>query len=127
MKLIDLINKMYKNQIETGFKFTLRYKEFTLNTYEIRECEYGLMIWDLDNDCRFDSATYILDYLDYEVVEEKPKKIDELDYRLSYAVYYECKCEIDKVMTLIRPILENKNKINELAKAVNYLLEKNDE
>ena len=75
MKLIDLLNKMYKREVEIEFQFTLQYKEFTLNTYEIRECEYGLMIWDLDNDSRFDSNEYILDYLDYEVIEEQFKTL----------------------------------------------------
>lgn len=87
------------------------------NDYVTTDFPFGLM--DVMNDFDFLKK-------EIEIIEEKPKKIDELDYRLSYAVYYECKCEIDKVMTLIRPILENKNKINELAKAVNYLLEKSD-
>lgn len=78
MKLIDLINKMYKYNIEVGFKFTLQYKDITLNTYEIGECTYGLFIWDLDNEQRFDSCEYILDYLDWTVKEvEEILKGDE--------------------------------------------------
>lgn len=71
MKFIDLINKMYKREVKVGYKFTLQYKEFSLNTYEIHECSYsyGLMIYDLDLDQRFDSAEYILDYLDWNVIE----------------------------------------------------------
>lgn len=69
MKLIDLINKMYKREVKVGYKFTLQYKEFSLNTYEIQECPYGLMIYDLDEEQRFDSTEYILDYLDWNVIE----------------------------------------------------------
>ena len=69
MKLIDLINKMNKEEVKVGYKFTLQYKDISLNTYEIQECSYGLMIYDLDLYKRFDSAEYILDYLDWDVIE----------------------------------------------------------
>ena len=69
MKLIDLINKMYKEEVKPGYTFTLQYKEFSLNTYEIQECDYGLMIYDLDSQQRFESVEYILDYLDWNVIE----------------------------------------------------------
>lgn len=119
MKFIDLINKMYKNQIEINFKFTLRYNEFTLNTYEIRECEYGLMLWDLDNDCRFDSAEYILDYLDYEVeIIEENKDIEDiskarLNVNAHDILYYD--------LSTRRFVNENRNKISELVQAVNKI------
>ena len=119
MKVIDLLNKMYKRDIEIGTRFTICYKEFTLNTYEIRECEYGLMIWDLDNDSRFDSNEYILDYLDYFVeIIEADKEIEELE------------CEIECYRDGLNPIpIERRhynqekmgNKINELIKEVNKL------
>lgn len=125
MKLIDLINSMYKNKVPIGLRFTLRLKEFTLNTYEIRECDYGLMIWDLDNDGRFDSEEYLLDYLDYEVeiIEEKPKKIKRLEKR--------CECVRNGLFPtgFGREYYDKEDiivKIEELRKATNYLLEKSD-
>lgn len=77
MKLIDLINKIYKEEVEVGFQFTLRDKEFTKNTYEIRKCGLGLMIWDLDNDSRLDSNEYLLDYLNWDVEIIKEEKEDK--------------------------------------------------
>lgn len=124
MKLIDLINKMYKREVEIEFQFTLQYKEFTLNTYEIRECEYGLMIWDLDNDSRFDSNEYILDYLDYEIIKiiEEEKEIEELciEKDINSNNYYLIdkdivKCQMARHSTIIA------NKLNELIREVNKM------
>ena len=97
MKLIDLINKMHKYDINVGFTFTLKYKEFTLNTYEIRECAYGLMIWDLDNEQRFDSCEYILDYLDWNVM-----KVVEIDPK-----YIRLKEENQKLKTKIKELVKH--------------------
>lgn len=109
MKLIDLINKMYKQEVEVGFQFTLRYNEFTKNTYETRKCDYGLMIWDLDNDSRFDSNEYILDFLDWNV--ESIKKDKEIK-TLNLLLYSQN--EMQKIDMI-------ENKINELIREVNII------
>lgn len=118
MKFIDLINKIYKEEVEVGFQFTLRDKEFTKNTYEIRKCGLGLMIWDLDNDSRFDSNEYILDYLDWnvEIIEEE-KEIEELklvgikEFKIMSPEerYHVTAIEYDKINELIREVNIIKN------------------
>lgn len=76
--------------------------------------------WDAGT---FTSGMFYDPLVEFEIIEEE-KEIEELNYRLDYDTYDKCKYDIDKVMTLIRPILENKEKINELVREVRKLKNK---
>lgn len=69
---------------------------------------------------------YVWFNLEVKIIEEKPKKIAEEHYFYSYSEYNEIKHEVDKVLYILRGLNRLEDKTKDLAKAVNYLLEKSD-
>ena len=116
MKVIDLLNKMANNE-EMPKK--IRYGSYIM-IYNIDENDYRTPEQDY-YDCDVKTYKWFTDCIDIstslndeiEIIEEKPKKIEEIDDDNS--IWEEQAKDIDYIF---------KNKIDELTKAVNYLLEK---
>lgn len=100
MKIIDLLNKIANGE-EPPKKIGYRDRTYHLNV--------GKNNYFDDVHCSFIDFQSLHDEI--EIIEEKPKKIEECKN-------YECFEGIDDYIEHLR------SKINELQKAVNYLLEK---
>ena len=111
MKVIDLLNKIAK-----GEKLPRKLKGKNHTYTGIEDVEYRLCNYqDEDGDILFsddyDWCNETLLNEELEIIEEKPRKIEECKN-------YECFEGVDDYIEHLR------SKTNELQKAVNYLLEK---
>ncbi len=120
IKVIDLLNLVYEKKAPK--KILYKY------------CEYKFCsaINDYKNKDSLELFSYLFAneeqslFLEVEIIEEKPKKIDEGHYFYSYSEYNERKHEVDKVLYILRGLNRLEEKVSDLAKVVNYLLEKSD-
>ena len=116
MKVIDLLNKIANNE-EVPKK--IKYKEEIYNYFEGADEVVKLYMLDEQDIGWFDSQFLQLD-TEFEIIEEKPKKIEE--------IYHCCmESENPEIQVIVDNINFMSDKINELQKAVNYLLEKESE
>ena len=121
IKVIDLLNKIAKGE-------------------EVPEkIRYNAIVYQKDNDGDIDfyignnhNGTLFLEKLgdtnelndEIEIIEEKPKKIEELTNTIEYFITYEDERLKEDISLICKRLITNIDKINELTKAVNYLLEK---
>lgn len=63
-----------------------------------------------------------LDYATYEIIEEKPKKIEEYKKNINLA----SSTNQEQTVKIFKYLCDFVDKINELTKVINYLLEKSD-
>lgn len=117
MKVIDLLNIIAKDKLSDKSKIIFGDEVYTYNRdmkLLIRKGHYkafyGFQLNDLVEIVKSDDET--------EIIEEKPKKIDDLDFKYinSYGNISQHKASEKDIIL----------KIHELTKAVNYLLEKGD-
>ena len=122
MKVIDLLNKIANNEeVPKEIKLNGRLCSFDNEDKDYYCEEYGNIVWYLVDTSN--NMNEVL-YTDLEIIEEKPKKIEKIDI-----------CPLDTtyqgVSSLDRATRSNVNKlfekVDELTKAVNYLLEKESE
>lgn len=92
----------------------------------IHEIDEEHKIWDTYCKCykKIESTNELND--EVKTIEEKTKKIDEEHNFYSYSKYDEIKNEVDKILYILKPLNRLEEKTSNLAKAVNYLLEKSD-
>ena len=119
-KGLDLVKAVAKHEINSGTK--LKCVNYPTYGQGVEVDERQRLIWS-DTKEPISYGHFNDSLFEFEVIEEE-KEIEELNYRLDYDTYDKCKYDIDKVMTLIRPILKNKDKINELVREVRKLKEK---
>lgn len=117
MKIIDLLNKIVNNEeVPKEIKLNGRLCSFDEEDKDYFCEEYGNIIWYLVDTSN--NMNEVL-YTDLEIIEEKPKKIEEIDI---------CPLDTTCVSSVDRATRSNVNKllekVDELTKAVNYLLEK---
>ena len=119
MKVIDLLNKIANNEeVPKEIMYKTHYWKYNKERNDYR---------DEDNDFVFSCSNYdIVGMLNYEIeiIEEKPKKIEELKSTISYYFTYEDERLTEDFSGISKHLITNIDKINELTKAVNYLLEK---
>ena len=129
MKVIDLLNKIANNE-EVPKKIKYSGKEYA---YDIEHNDY--VTTKRPHDVISLSLTWSYQYSDeIEIIEEKPKKIEEIKNRYDKQAIINYKQanfnstdmkEICKTIGFLMQYLdEARDTINELTKAVNYLLEK---
>lgn len=115
MKVIDLLNKIANNEeVPREIKFNGELCSFDKEDKDYYCEEYGNIVWYL-----VDTRNNMNEVLDteLEIIEEKPKKIEE--------IYHCCmESENPEIQIIVDNINFMSDKINELQKAVNYLLEK---
>lgn len=109
MKIIDILNKISKNNLKDKTKF----KVYSSSSNDSFICEYDESypgtIWCLTDNGKFNYKIDFMRILNYEVeVIEENKGIEELPVYPSYAYRKE-------------ELSENRLKINELVRAVNKL------
>lgn len=120
IKIIDLLKLVYKKKAPK--KILYKYCEY----------EFCSAINDYKNKDSLELFSYLFAneelslFLEVEIIEEKPKKVNEEHYFYSYSEYNEIKHEVDKVLYIVRGLNRLEDKTKDLAKAVNYLLEKSD-
>lgn len=109
----------YINELATNEK--VKFKVYYDDTYTTD------ILWNGENfeweSGRFSSEAFFNPLYDFEVIEDKPKHIEELKIEQDGATYYiknefRTKCYLTKHSKIIA------DKFNELSKAVNYLLDK---
>lgn len=119
-KGLDLVKAVAKQEINGGTK--LKCVNYPTYGQGVEVDERQRLIWS-DTKEPVSYVHFNDNSFEFEIIEEE-KEIEELNYRLDYDTYDKCKYDIDKVMTLIRPILKNKDKINELVREVRKLKNK---
>ena len=133
MKVIDLLNKIANNEeipdkiyYKAIYTYDKELKDYVYEFYDggVEETEYLF--------CKVDLVSILNDEI--EIIEEKPKKIEEIKKRYDKQAIINYKQanfnssdmkEICKTIGFLMQYLdEARNTINDLTKAVNYLLEK---
>ena len=113
MKVIDLLNKIANGEIEEGFRVKRQsgiyeYREGKNHFVNIEDEMYVYSLGDL---------TKLNDEI--EIIEEKPKKIEEINK--SYPIFNFDEKSFDAMKDMLQDVY---SKQVEVIKAVNYLLEK---
>lgn len=123
MKVIDLLNKIANNEeVPKKIKYEddiFEYQEYCKDYQCISNKELGFLLKD--------DVGYYYCYKrlndEIEIIEEKPKKIKE--FEMMYPISNEFDSEIGCLVSIYNSNLAHiKQGIDELTKAVNYLLEK---
>ena len=120
IKIIDLLNLVYEKKAPK--KILYKYCEYEFNPYEedyINKDGLYLFIYLFDNE---DQVLYI----EVGVIEDKPKKIEEIPIQANRTVKAKDKFIENMFNHFYKLDLETRNKLNEIIKDVNYLLEKRD-
>lgn len=128
MKVIELFNdiannKKVPNKIKISdcvYYFDINESTYTRFINNDKENPRGLLEdIDLHN-------AYVWFNLDVEILEDKPKKIDEEHNFYSYAEYTTYNHEADKVLYILRALNKLEEKYSNIAKVLNTLVEKSD-
>lgn len=119
IKIIDLLNLVYENKAPKKIKYDGEIFFYSNCRYKTEDGWLTLL---------GDKNIFYSNVLNYEVeiIEDKPKKIDEEQYFYNYAEYDKNQHELDKVLYIIRALNRLEKKCSDNAKALNYLLEKSD-
>lgn len=120
-KGLDLVKAVANYEIEKGTKLKCIHYPTYGQGIEVDEYQERLIWSDTKEPIRY--SHFLDSQFEFEIIEEE-KEIEELNYRLDYDTYDKCECDVDKVITIIRPILKNKEKINELVREVRKLKNK---
>lgn len=120
MKVIDLLNKIAKGE-EVPKEI-----EYQGAVYVFDEKDYKLFKGAnlLSKNCLTTYINAVMLNDEIEIIEEKPKKIEELKSTISYYFTYEDERLTEDFSGISKHLITNIDKINELTKVVNYLLEK---
>mgnify|MGYP001071255258 CR=1 FL=1 len=120
IKIIDLLNSVYEKKMPARILYKFCEYEFDKDENDYKNTD-GLLLFEYL--FKFERKAL---FLEVEIIEEKPKKVNEAHYFYSYSEYNEIKHEVDKVLYIVRGLNRLEDKTKDLAKAVNYLLEKSD-
>jgi hypothetical protein len=119
MKVIDLLNKIANNEeVPKKIKYNKKIYEYSQKDNRYHNVQGGLDLSSIFGDYNFN---YLNDEI--EIIEEKPKKIET--FNLMYPISKEYKGEIGALVSIYNSILGKIDaNVQDLIKAVNYLLEK---
>lgn len=110
MKIIDILNDYAKGKIKEGFKFRCCNQNWIIEDDNIHSINQYMSHDDMGDYEYFEDCFDLSNLNDeVEIIEERPKNIEAINYLEHVG--------IDLSETVCK-------KINELTKAVNYLLEK---
>ena len=123
MKMIDIANKIENKEIK--LPVTYKIKDLKHGIYDhIKFYDSKRAYWIQNNSSCI--VTFDDLFREIELIEDKPKKIDEEHNFYDYVTYNNYKHEVDKVLYIIKAINKLEEKYSDIARILNYLLEKSD-